>query len=246
MWLQTRYGQWAAATIRAGLTAPQGSKPLLERLTHSGPITVWLLASTLFGGWLGGVLMGLVSLAYPRSLTERGLALAMPVVASIPAATVAMLWVPGMTPAWTAWWAAWVTAAVVAFTVAWYVRAAARAVRLEEHQRTLVAYGFPPWRLGWLGMRQTALVASSLVAVHLPEVFSVVLLVEEGLGLPGLGRDTVAALGRRDMAWLALVSVLSVTSVWLAQALGDWLLSRLDPRLGRALGSGTHLGEQPA
>jgi peptide/nickel transport system permease protein len=244
MWLQTRYGQWAAETLRTFLTGPQGSKPWLERLARSGPMTLWLLGATLTGGWLGGVLMGLVSLAYPRSLSERGLVLVMPALGSIPAATAAMLLVPGSTPAWTAWWAAWIAAAVVACTVAWYVRTVARAVRVEEYQRTHVAYGLPPWRLAWLGARQTGLLALSLVAVHLPEVWSAVLLVEQALGLPGLGQDTVAAVGDRDVGWLMLVSVLSVTSVWLAQSLGDRLLARLDPRLGGVLGS--RLGEQPA
>ena len=75
------------------------------------------------------------------------------------------------------------------------------------------------------------MVGLSLLAVHLPEMLSAILLVEHGWGLPGIGALTVAAVAERDAVWLTVVAMLSAAAVWVAQALGDLGLGRLDPRL---------------
>ncbi len=243
MLLETRSAQWVTEAIRVGLH--ETSDSVSRRFARAAPVTLWLTATMLVGSWAGGLLVALVSLYAPRSRGERCLAYAVLAMAAVPAALLAALCSPLGAPMVRAVGAALLVTLLGAAWVGWYLRAAARTIRLEEHYRTLVAGGIRPWRIALLGAREIGILGSSLVAVTLPEVLSVVLLVEHASGLPGLGALTVAAVSQRDAAWLALVAILCAGAVWTAQAVGDLALGRLDPRLRRALGASLPRGLEP-
>jgi ABC-type dipeptide/oligopeptide/nickel transport system permease component len=243
MVLETRYSQWAAEAVRAGLRRSPDS--VTRRLGRAAPITLGLCATALFGGFTGGLLVALVSLHAPRSRRERAWAVAILTLAALPAAVLLALVSPMSAVLGRAVGAALLVMLLGAAVVGWYLRAAARTVRLADHYRTLVAGGARPWRVAVLGGREVSVVGLSLVAVHLPEVLSAILLVEHGWGLPGIGALTVAAVAERDAVWLTVVAMLCACAVWVAQALGDLGLRRLDPRLGSTLVGYQRRGLEP-
>jgi ABC-type dipeptide/oligopeptide/nickel transport system permease component len=225
MVLETRYAQWAAEAVRAGLRRTPDS--VARRLGRAAPTTLGLGLCALLGGFTGGLVAALVSVWAPRSPRERASAVAMVALGALPAALLAaMVSPPGSTVG-----AALCVMLLGAAVVAWYLRAVARTVRLADHHRTLVAEGVRPWRIAVLSGREVGVVGLSLLAVHLPEMLSAILLIEHAWGLPGIGALTVAAVAERDAVWLTVVAMLSAAAVWVAQALGDLGLRRLDPRL---------------
>jgi peptide/nickel transport system permease protein len=229
MVLQTRYAQWAAEAVRAGLRPTPDS--VVQRLGRAAPTTLGLAAMALFGAVVGGLGIALVSLSRPRPSGERTLTIVTLALGALPVAILPAVVSPIGVPLVRVAGAAILMMALGGALVGWHLRAAAKSISLEEHHRTLLAMGARPWRIAILGGREVMLLASSLVAVHLPEVLSASLLLEHGLGLPGIGALTVAAVTARDAAWLTVVALVSASTVWVAQALGDLGLGRLDPRL---------------
>jgi ABC-type dipeptide/oligopeptide/nickel transport system permease component len=236
MVLETRYAQWAAEAVRAGLRRTPDS--VVRRLGRAAPTTLGLGLFALFGGFAGGMLAALVSVWAPRSRRERASAVAMVTLAALPVTLIAAALSPLGGPLVRTGGAALFVTLLGSAVIAWYLRAAARAVRLADHYRTLVAEGVRPWRIAVLSGREVSVVGLSLLAVHLPEMLSAILLVEHAWGLPGIGALTVAAVAERDAVWLTVVAMLSAGAVWVAQALGDLGLRRLEPRLGTSIGLG--------
>ena len=73
-----------------------------------------------------------------------------------------------------------------------------------------------------------------------PAAFASVLVVEDVLGLGGLGNATMAALRTRDLPWLIAFSMLAALLTTITLIVSDIALAVVDPRIGNSLARTQH------
>jgi len=232
---ETQYGRWAAeaAQNRWGLT--RTGRPVLDLMLARAPVTLWLLASGMLGGWLVGVALGMVGAARAHEPSDYLTAAVAVLVAALPVG-LGLVWLPPAS-AVTEYFAGGTTmVGVAAVIVSRHQRTATRVALDQEYTRTARAFGAGPWRLARWSVRSSSVAAVSLLGVHLTTLLTVAFVLEHALGLQGLGSTTLLAVTTRDVAWLMALSLVVAALLALAQIVSDALLAALDPRVGVALG----------
>jgi len=80
-------------------------------------------------------------------------------------------------------------------------------------------------------LRNVSLPAITLLFANFVEIFGGSVLVEQVFSYPGLGRATVMAGLKADMALLTGIAIFSVAFVYIGNSLADILVAKIDPRL---------------
>jgi peptide/nickel transport system permease protein len=227
----TRYGGWVAQAVRhdLGLLADGRSAGavLLEGALVSGP----LLAGGILGAFCTAALGGVgAALAQRRWL--RWLALLFVARAALPVVVVALaVALIGGPAAGGSWLGTLLMALFGAPLAAWH-----RGGRLEpgssDFLRTLESLGVERWRIALSTLRLSSAAVVAQLGAQLSTLITLTFVVEYALGLPGIGRRTIAALEQPDLNWLMAVTICTALFVGLLQALSDLLLGALDPRWG--------------
>ncbi|MBN2195906.1 MAG: ABC transporter permease subunit [Polyangiaceae bacterium] len=232
---ETQYGKWLADAAWGGLGTTTEGTSVLTELDRRGRSTLLLVAAGMLGGYGAGALLGLlagVRRQHLLGLLTTPLAIA---IAATPPAVLSVFIVGTQEGSGNT------IAAVVAMVlpglalISRHERALTRAALREEPARTLVAFG-----AGTLGMarghlRNSTTAALALLGSDLPVLLTVSFVVERAAGIDGLGAFTLAAVERRDLAWLMALGLVVSLTVGVAQILSDALLAALDPRLSAAL-----------
>lgn len=126
--------------------------------------------------------------------------------------------------------------ALAAFFVAIYARMTRSAMIEVLHQdyvRTARAKGIHPLRLQLRhGLRNALIPVTTMAGLHLGNILGGAVVVETVFNWPGLGRLTTAALAARDINVLLGILIITSIVVIVSNLLIDWLVARLDPRIG--------------
>jgi ABC-type dipeptide/oligopeptide/nickel transport system permease component len=235
MFTETQYGRWAVSAVDERLGVAESGEAVLDVLSARAPVTLWLLASALLVGYLGGIAVGLSSAIARRRPLDRGTtALALALVA-LPCSLLASLVAPAAARGPRAVVAAALMATLAAALVSRYQRAAALSALDQEYVRTLRAFGAGDARIALRVFRSSSAAVLSLSGVQLPTLITAAFVIEQAFGLPGLGPVTLVAVATRDVAWLMALVLTSTALVALAQIVSDALLVHLDPRVRVAL-----------
>ena len=242
MLTETQYGKWAAEAARTRFGTTAAGQPVLDVLRDRAPVTLWLLASAWFGGYLSGIALGLLGAGLRGTPWSFGSSLAPRLWLgwALPAAAIALVAVPSaalasaLSPASSdhAPFRASLTMALVAGAiVSHYQRRASADVLLQSHARTLLAFGASDLRVAVRTLRAAGGVAISFVGADLPALLTTAFVVERCFGLPGLSQPTFEAIMVGDVSWLMALVVTGTLFGALAQIASDSLLIRLDTRL---------------
>jgi ABC-type dipeptide/oligopeptide/nickel transport system permease component len=101
-----------------------------------------------------------------------------------------------------------------------------------DFTRTLRARGVPEWRVQWLHvLRNAAGPVISLGILQIRNLLAYTLLIEVIFTWPGLGTQLVNSVLQRDYNVTLVLTLLLATVIVLGAALGDILLSLVDPRV---------------
>jgi peptide/nickel transport system permease protein len=101
-----------------------------------------------------------------------------------------------------------------------------------DFTRTLRARGVPEWRVVWLHVLRNAVgPVISLGILQIRNLLAYTLLIEVIFTWPGLGTQLVNSVLQRDYNVTLVLTLLLATVIVLAAALGDILLSLVDPRV---------------
>ncbi len=101
-----------------------------------------------------------------------------------------------------------------------------------DFTRTLRARGVPEWRVQWLHVLRNALgPVISLGVLQIRNLLAYTLLIEVIFSWPGLGTQLVNSVLQRDYNVTLVLTLLLATVIVLGAAIGDILLSLVDPRV---------------
>lgn len=101
-----------------------------------------------------------------------------------------------------------------------------------DFTRTLRARGVPEWRVQWLHVLRNAVgPVISLGILQIRNLLAYTLLIEVIFNWPGLGTQLVNSVLQRDYNVTEVLTLLLATVIVLGAALGDILLSLVDPRV---------------
>jgi peptide/nickel transport system permease protein len=228
---ETEYGRWAASAAQNRLGVSAGGRTVLDLLLERAPVTLGLVLSALFGGYVGGILVGLLGAARPRGVPDLLGSAAAVGVAAMPVVLLATLLGGANAPRAQLGVGLLVMVAASGAVVSRHQRVATRVALDQEYTRTARAFGAGPWRLARRSFRASSVAAVSLLGVDLATQITAAFVVEHALGLHGLAGVTLAAVSARDAAWMMALSLGVATSIALAQILSDGLLAALDPRV---------------
>lgn len=228
---ETQYGRWAQGAAQNRLGVSSSGEPVLDLLSQRAPLTGWLLLVGLTGGWLVGIVTGLVGAARAHRAPDLVTSAVAVPIAALPV-TLGAVWVaPGDAPR-----AAHVAAALLmilasAGLVSRYQRSATRVTLDQEYTRTARAFGASPWRLARWSFRASSAAALSLAGAHLPQLVTAAFVLEHAFGLNGIAATTLHAVAARDVPWLMAVSLCLAATLSLTQISSDALMGALDPRV---------------
>ena len=86
-------------------------------------------------------------------------------------------------------------------------------------------------------LRNALLPVVTLAGLEVPLLVGTSVLVEELFAIPGLGRETVAAVAARDVSWLVAVTAAAAIVSVVGLLLGDLFVALVDPRTRRSGGA---------
>jgi peptide/nickel transport system permease protein len=116
-------------------------------------------------------------------------------------------------------------------------RSAVLNVIRSDYVRTARAKGVPEHRVLRSHVLRNALPpVVTLAGLEVPLLVGTSVLVEELFAIPGLGRETVAAVAARDVAWLVAVTAAVAIVGVVGLLFGDLFVALVDPRTRRAGG----------
>ncbi len=116
-------------------------------------------------------------------------------------------------------------------------RSAVLNVIRSDYVRTARAKGVPEHRVLREHVLRNALPpVVTLAGLEVPLLVGTSVLVEELFAIPGLGRETVAAVAARDVAWLVAVTAAAAIVGVIGLLFGDLFVALVDPRTRRAGG----------
>ena len=226
--MQTRYAHWVRGTTRTRFGSLSSGEPALVALRRLFPVTLILLVIGLTGGTAMGMALGAALAFIPKALSPIFQGLLGVVWLLCPLILVLAQFVPFGDAS------LWIGCVLLSLfgtsLVTHYQRTGTLYVMANDWVRTYKALGASPFRLARLTLRSSSTAALSTLAPHTSTLLTAVFVTEFALGLDGIGRYTIAALGRGDVVWVMLVTVVSASVVGLTQIGGDWTLRQLDPR----------------
>lgn len=235
MLVETQYGKWASAAVHFGFGVTAGGAPIVNALEHRAPLTLWLLLVGIGGGYVLGVVAGLLAAARAFRTFDPLSSIAAVALLAIPSAELAAWIARSAGDVALGWPAALVMIVVCAALVSRFQRAASRTALEQEFVRTERAFGASPFAAARRSFRASSAAAVSLVAVDLPALLGIEFIVERAFGLKGLGPATLDAVAAHDLPWLMAVALFTAVGVALVQIASDLLLGALDPRVRRSL-----------
>ncbi|HEY6725160.1 MAG TPA: hypothetical protein VI197_14095 [Polyangiaceae bacterium] len=217
---QTRYGAWLRG-LPSGFAARGGTPALARSLPHATLLTLLLVASGAFGGYLLGAAAAVVGVAR-QGRTSRLLGVT---------AFLGLL-VPCLVPTLKAGGKGGLFAAALLMIAFGY-----GAAYLYQRAATLSRRGAPWWpqrtatAASMLAvLRESAGAAVGLLAGSLPALFVAATVLETAFDLPGLGQSTVHAVRLGDAEWLMVCALVSAAITALLQTLSDSLAAALGYR----------------
>lgn len=232
----TRYGKWLRriATGELGLSSVDG-QPVADKLRQRAPVTLLvcalaLLASLLLsipigavGAWRKGRAFDTVSsilLFLLYATPTFGVAEMLRRLTSSPESVQARLFL-----------AVVALAAGSLATLSRWQRTAMLEVLRQDFVRTARAKGVPAWRvLVFHALRSSLLPVVTLAGLHLPALVGGAFVVEEVFRLPGIGFETLRAIGAHDSAWLMAVLLAAAVTIIFGMIACDIVYGALDPR----------------
>lgn len=233
---ETRFGAWILDILRGDLGSTAAGDPVAAVLKARAPLTLRLLAWTLLGGFLFGMIGSLGSGRFPPgSRADRAVAVLLALVVALPTAFLGGWLAGGPGPLNKESGAIGLLVLSAAALVSRYQRLSLRGELDAEHNLTARALGASPLRIAVRGLRQSGVVGLSWVGVELPSILSGVLISEQAFGLQGLAEPTLVAIGEHDVAWLMTLSLSSLLLVAFIRLACDSLLIRLNPLLAASL-----------
>jgi ABC-type dipeptide/oligopeptide/nickel transport system permease component len=234
----TRYGGWVAQAVRRKLGLVHAGRPVWDVLREGARVTLPLFSCGLLGAWLGAVGGGVLSSFGSRRMVRlldawAGLSAALPVLVL---AVLALRWLGAGASQ------LWLGASLMLFAgipVALSNGAHGASEASAGFLRTLAALGVSPWRAGLTTVRLSSARLVVQLGAHLSNLMTLTCVVEQVLGLPGLGSETIVALQHPDLNWLMAITVGAALFAGLWHVFGEWLSNLLDPRwLTAASGAG--------
>jgi peptide/nickel transport system permease protein len=229
----TRYGAWAAEALHNELGILRSGEAAWTALRQGARVTLPLLGAALIGAWGGAVLVGIFSARGARRplWLLRGAGFWG---AALPPVVVALGLRVALGPAAGR---AWVGALLMGFTglSMLSLRADVSSAASADFLRTLRAFGISRSRASFTIVRLSSASVVTQLGAHLSSLLSLIFAVEYALGLSGLGPRTIEALRQPDPNWVMAMTICTAAFVGVLQALGDLLLSLLDPRARAAL-----------
>lgn len=229
----TRYGAWAAEAFHNQLGVLRSGEAAWAALRRGARVTLPLLGTALLSAWGGAVLVATFSARGARRplWILRGAGLWG---AALPPVVAALLLRVAFGPAASR---AWIGALLMTFTGVSLLslRAEATDSASADFLRTLRAFGISRLRASFTIVRLSSASIVMQLGAQLSTLLTLVFCVEYALGLSGLGTRTIEALQQPDPNWVMAMTICTAAFVGVLQALGELLLSRLDPRARDAL-----------
>lgn len=240
---ETRYGKWVgrAATGELGVSVQDG-EPISKKLRERAPVTLTLTFIAMLLSYVVAVPVALVSAWRRGSAIDRGLALGLFALYSLPTFWTAELFVrlvphAAMNGATGPWGSRLffptlaLTLASLA-TVSRYQRAAMLEVLGLDYIRTARAKGVSLFSLLVVHALRNAVVPTvTLAGLELPALLGSAFIVEEIFGLPGLGYESLRAVEAHDTAWLIAMILFAAVVTTLGVLASDVGYGLLDPRV---------------
>ena len=216
---QTRYGAWLGS-LPSGIGARGDTAAGSGSLLRASLLTLLLIASGAFGGYLLGAAAAVVGVAR-RGRLPRALSVA----------AFAGLCVPCLVPALNSGSGGRVSACFLMVCFGY------GAAYLYQRASTLTRLGAPWWpREPVTGRRMLSILRESsaaslgLLAGGLPALFVAATVLETAFDLPGLGQSTVHAVRQGDAEWLMASALVSSALTALLQTLSDSVAAALGYR----------------
>ena len=241
----TRYGKWVgrAATGELGVSVRDG-EPIGKKLRERAPITLALTLIAMMASYLIAIPIALVSAWRRGSAIDRGLALGLFALYSLPTFWTAELFVrlvPHATMSDVAsgsWSGSRLIFPTIALTLASlatvsrYQRAAMLEVLGQDYIRTARAKGVSLFSLLVKHALRNAIVPTvTLAGLELPSLLGSAFIVEEIFGLPGLGYESLRAVEAHDTSWLIAMILFAAVMTTIGVLASDVAYGLLDPRV---------------
>ncbi|NUP06664.1 MAG: ABC transporter permease [Polyangiaceae bacterium] len=235
---ETRYGKWAAQVVLSLTIRDDATSRSLERLRRAIPITLSLIFGGIALAYIVGTSLGVASSVSERRLPKVILGSAVVTLHALPSATVAVvcLWLAPSSS--NIGLGILVVGLGMLASPARHQRDALSSVFVREFVRASRARGASfPRAFVAQGLRQSLLATISVASVEPPAALGAAFMVEQVLGLPGLGQLTVLAVAERDVTFLMGLVLGAVLIAALMLLLSDVVQATVDPRLRGRLGS---------
>jgi peptide/nickel transport system permease protein len=225
-------------------TSLVSSLPVMKIVTNSIGYTGLLAGSAFLLTFGLGIPLGVLSAIYEGSVLDRFVRFLASLMLSIPNFVLAIVLVlllavhlQLLPAAGAGSFTDLILPAVVLSAESWSLTVRVMRTSFLEHvsadfTRTLRARGVPEWRVQWLHVLRNALgPVISLGTLQVRNLLAYTLLVEVIFNWPGLGTELVNSVLQRDYNVTEVLTLLLATAIVLASALGDILLSLVDPRV---------------
>jgi peptide/nickel transport system permease protein len=113
-----------------------------------------------------------------------------------------------------------------------YQRSALLEVMGQDFVRTARAKGLPERTVVWKhAFRNSLLPVITLLGLSLPFLVSGAVITETIFSWPGIGRETIQAIAKRDVSVLSGITLIATTMVVVGSILADVLYAIADPRV---------------
>ncbi len=218
--------------------------PVMQIVTNSIGYTALLAGSAFLLTFGLGIPLGVLSAIYEGSALDRFVRFLASLLLSIPNFVLAIVlvlllavhlnWLPA---GGAGSFSDLILPSVVLAAESWALTVRVMRTSFLEHMsadftRTLRARGVPEWRVQWLHVLRNALgPVISLGVLQVRNLLAYTLLVEVIFNWPGLGTQLVNSVLQRDYNVTLVLTMLLATAIVLASAIGDILLSVVDPRV---------------
>jgi peptide/nickel transport system permease protein len=240
-----QYWRFVSGVVRGNFgTSLVSDLPVMNIVSNSIGYTALLAGSAFLLTFGLGIPLGVLSAIYEGSVLDRCVRFLASLMLSIPNFVLAIVlilllavhlqWLPA---AGAGSFPDLILPAVVLAAESWSLTVRVMRTSFLEHisadfTRTLRARGVPEWRIHWVHVLRNALgPVISLGILQVRNLLAYTLLVEVIFEWPGLGTQLVNSVLQRDYNVTEVLTLLLATAIVLASALGDILLSAVDPRV---------------
>jgi peptide/nickel transport system permease protein len=223
----TRYGSWVAQAVRQKLGLLQSGRAAWDVLCEGAVFSLPLLACGAIGAWGNAALWALFTAQRRAARLLRAFGVLR---AAFPAVLLAVLLSPLAlgTAARTALGCLIMLLSGAPLSLLW--GGAKAETGGGDFLRTLRSMGASRWQVGLTTLRLSSAAMLVQVGAQISGLLSLTFVVEYALGLPGLGTRTIEALRHPDLNWLMAITICTALFLGVLQALGEVLISVLDPR----------------